>query len=725
MTPHSPNYLLWLLPFGLLLASCSSDNNERYNQWLQYGANPENNHYVSLGEIRPENVHELEVAWSYELGDAERGTQIQVNPIVVDGLLYGVSPQLKLFAVDAATGEEQWQFHPFDRVAAGDKGEGYFSLNVSRGVTYSDDGGDGRIFYAAGGFLFCVNAKTGALIQDFAGQGMLDLHSDLGETAQSLYVAMTSPGVVFEDQIIIGTRVAESAAAAPGHIRSYDIRTGELRWIFHTIPQPGETGYESWEDPKAWRFMGGANAWSGFSLDKERGIVYAALGSASPDFYGGHRKGDNLFANSILALDANTGRYKWHYQTVHHDLWDRDLPSPPVLFEYQGAEGSIPALAQISKQGFVFLLNRVTGEPLFPIAEQEVPSASGLEGEEPARSQPWPDFPVAFARQEFRTEDINDLVPQSAQDSVREVLERIHSDHLFEPPSREGTLIFPGFDGGGEWGGAALHPETQTLFVNASEMPWILTMVPSEGEGGLEPGEETLGEAGERIYASLCISCHGVNREGAGNYPSLTGIESTYRLDDFVRLLENGQRMMPAYNFLSQAEKEALGAFLLDLWNRDEPFMESGKGLNPYWKEPYVSTGYKKFLTPEGYPAIKPPWGTLNAIDLRTGTIKWKSPLGSYPEFADRGVVTGAENYGGPAITRNGLLFIAGTRDRKFRAYRQETGELLWETELPYAGFATPSIYEADGRQFVVIACGGGKLGAESGDAYVAFALPD
>ncbi len=709
---------------SLLCLLWSCNKTDRYKEWLRYGGNNENNHYSDLQAISKDNLDQLDLAWTYASGDASESTQIQVNPIVVEGILYGVSPMLKLFALNAATGEELWSFDPYESIAVTNRGKGYFALNVCRGVTFFEDGEGGRIFYAAGSHLFCIDASTGIPEGDFASQGMLDLHSDLGDQAQALYVAMTSPGIVYEDLIIIGSRVAEEAAAAPGHIRAYDTRTGQLRWIFHTIPQPGQPGFESWKDKRAWQYIGGANAWSGFSLDEENGIVYASLGSASPDFYGGKRKGDNLFANSILALDAATGEYRWHYQTVHHDVWDRDLPSAPVLLDYSKDGEKVKALAQITKTGFVFLLNRLSGEPLYPIEEAPVPTDTDLAGESLSPTQPIPTFPARFARHRFTPtdQDINPLVPESSRDSIRNVLQGLRSDHIFAPPSKQGTLIFPGYDGGGEWGGAAYNPETQTLFVNSSEMPWILTMR-EQAPAQQAATEETQGQAGKRLYQKYCIACHGVNREGAGSYPSLMGIESTYKKEGFLKLLNNGVRMMPAFSYLSTTEKEALASYLLDLWNQDEPFMDEASFRHPMWDTPYTSTGYKKFLSPEGLPALSPPWGTLNAIDLQSGELRWKRPLGSYP--GNEGLDTGAENYGGPAITSNGLIFIAGTKDQKFRIFDQEDGALLREFTLPYAGFATPSIYEADGRQYVVIACGGGKLGAESGDVYMAFALAE
>ena len=707
--------------FFVLIMSCADSSS--HDSWKVYGGNKENNHFSSLKQITKDNVSKLQKAWLFSSGDADKFTQIQANPIIIDSILYGVSPKLKLLALNAKTGKLIWSFDPYHIVQSLNVGVGYFSMNVCRGATFFDDGLDGRIFYAAGSSLFCVNAKNGNLIPTFGQGGSIDLHNDLGRNVESLYVAMTSPGIIYEDVIIIGTRVDEGAASAPGHIRAYDVNTGAMRWIFHTIPQPGEVGYDSWEDPEAWKHVGGANAWAGFSMDEKRGIVYAPIGSASYDFYGGKRKGDNLFANSILALDAATGKRIWHYQTVHHDLWDRDLPTAPVLVTVNKDGQIIDALAQVTKSGFVFLLDRVTGVPIVPIPEVEVPYQSLLIGEETSPTQPIPVYPKPFARQQLTENDLNSLVPETSQKIIKETFNQIHKEHLFYPPSVEGTLIFPGLDGGGEWGGAAYNPNTGLLFINPSEMPWIVTMVEKDIEERNEM--ETNYTSGKRAYKNNCMACHGLNLEGTGNFPSIANVQSKFSEDSLINLLKFGRRMMPTFNHLSESVKKALVSYVLELSSKDDPYLGTDIPLNTYWEMPYTSTGYNKFLTPEGYPAINPPWGTLNAINLSTGEIQWKITYGETPEFEVKGIHTGSESYGGPAITENGLLFIAGTKDKKFRAYNQDTGELLWETELPFPGFATPSIYQVDGKQFVVIACGGGKLGAESGDTYVAFSLPD
>jgi quinoprotein glucose dehydrogenase len=708
------------IAFIISLIACKSKNEA--GDWNVYGGNKAATHYSTLTEIDTSNVTQLQPAWEYHTGDADTKTQIQVNPIIINGILYGVSPKLKLFALDAGSGKEKWVFNPIDTLSIANKGKGYFSMNVCRGVTYySDHGKDERIFYSAASNLYCIDAATGSPVKSFGENGKLDLHNDLNRDVKDLYVASTTPGIIFKDIIIIGTRVDEGAAAAPGHIRAYDVHTGKLRWIFHTIPHPGEAGYESWEDKEAYKHIGGANSWAGFSIDEEKGILFAPIGSASYDFYGGKRLGQDLYANSVLALDAATGKRIWHYQTVHHDIWDRDLPTAPVLVNITKDGKKIEAIAQPTKSGFVFLLDRKTGHPVYTIKEIPVPTKTELTGEQPWPTQPMPDFPTPFVRQLLTEKDLNHIVPDSSYRDLKKRWAATNHDHIFHPPSKKGTVIFPGYDGGAEWGGPAFDPGTGLLYVNASEMPWILTMVDVSNKA---PLKEKNMDAGKRLYTTTCMACHGPEKQGSGNYPPLVDINKKYTEDAFKLLLVTGRRMMPALKQLSESEKDALASFILDIKsNQQKTFVAPPKTEDPYLKMPYTSTGYNKFLTKEGYPAVDTPWGTLNAINLNTGKIEWKQTLGDYPELKARGIHSGTENYGGPVVTAGGLLFIAATSDKKIRAFNKRTGKLLWEYDLPASGFATPSVYEKDGHQYIVIACGGGKLGKASGDSYVAFSL--
>jgi len=704
----------------LIFFSCNQKPTTDYSAWQVYGGNKEANHYSSLNQIDTNNVMQLKVAWTYHTGDADSMTQIQVNPIIIDSTLYAVSPKLKLFALNAATGKEKWVFDPMNDSTV--KKQGNFGMNVCRGVTfYSDNTDSQRIFYSANSQLYCIHAKTGIPVKSFGENGKIDLHADLGRDASKLYVAMTSPGIIYKDMIIVGCRVSEEADAAPGFIRAYDVHSGNLRWIFHTIPQPGEFGYDSWDDKDAWKHIGGVNAWSGFSLDEKNGILFAPLGSASYDFYGGRRTGNNLFANCVLALDAASGKRIWHFQTVHHDVWDRDLPTAPVLVSLKKDGKTIDAIAQTTKSAFIFLFNRKTGESIYPIHETPVPNQSELAGEKLSSTQPVPSFPKPFARQILSEKDLNDLSSDSSYADIKNRLAHYHTGNMFNPPSKEGTVIFPGFDGGAEWGGPAYDPLTGILYVNATEMPWILTMVDVKNKP--EKAETNL-QAGTRIYNINCMNCHGPQREGSPNYPVLIGINKKYNQQQFEQIVSSGRRMMPAFKQLDKEEMNALASFILDdKKEQRQKFIARQKTKDIWYDLPYSSTGYNKFLTKEGYPAVKPPWGTLSAIDLNTGNLLWKDTLGDYPALKAKGIHSGTENYGGPVVTAGGLLFIAATSDAKIRAFNKRTGKLLWEADLPAAGFATPSVYQVNGKQYLVIACGGGKLGKKTSDAYVAFAI--
>lgn len=704
----------------LLFIGCESK--KKYNTWSHYKGSPESIQYSSLTEIDTANVKDLQIAWVYSTGDADtvHHSQIQCNPIVLDGWLYGTSPQLKLFAIDAATGKQKWVFDPFDSLAIDENKESFFIHNNSRGVAYWSDGkSDKRIFYTAGSNLYCIDADSGKVVKTFADNGRLDLHNDLDRDVKDFFVTTTSPPVIYKDILIIGSRVDEGPMAAPGHIRAYDVRTGKRSWIFHTIPHPGEEGYASWDDPKAYEFIGGANAWSGFSLDEKRGIIFASTGSASYDFYGGKRTGNNLFANTLLALDANTGKRKWHFQSIHHDVWDRDLSSPPALVTITKDGKKVDAAALTTKMGYLYLFERETGKPLYEIVEKPVPSTTELKGEKLSPTQPYPVVPAPFVRQQISEKDINPLLSQGSFQDVKNRLASYKHQHPFEPLSLAGTVVFPGLDGGAEWGGPTVDPETGILYINANEMAWVLTAVDITKSS---QQKETFEQAGKRLYQNNCMTCHGSQKEGSGNNPSLMGIEKRYNASAFHDLVQTGRRMMPAFKQLNENEREAIASYVLNIRASKSKFFEDNKRVTVY-KLPYTITGYHKFLSKEGYPAIAPPWGTLNAINLNTGQYIWRQTLGHDTAFKNAKEPTGTENYGGSVVTKGGLLFIAATKDGKFRAFNKRTGSLLWEVDLPAPAFATPAIYEVKGKQYVVIACGGGKLKTKSGDSYVAFAL--
>jgi quinoprotein glucose dehydrogenase len=655
---------------------------------------PYNIRYSTLAQINKSNVSQLKMAWSYDSRDAFKGSEMQSNPIVMDGVLYATTPKLRVIALDAATGREIWSFDPKD------KSEGQRRYR-HRGVTVYRN----RVFFTHRNYLWALDRSTGKPLTTFGDNGRIDLRLGLDRPPESATISASSPGVVFEDKIILGSTVPETLPGTPGDIRAFNIDTGKLAWSFHTIPHPGEFGYDTW--PKdAYKTLGGANAWSGLSIDPELGMVFAATGSPSFDFYGSNRVGDNLFADCVLALDARTGKRIWHFQGVKHDVWDLDFPAAPSLVTVTRNGKKVDAVAQITKTGFVYVFDRRTGTPLFPIEYRKVP-ASHLEGEALSPVQPYPLKPPPFTRQTFTEDMVTDRTPE-AHAAVLERLKALDSNGMFTPPSLRGTVLMPGTDGGGEWGGAAFDPESGLLYVNSNEQPWIIRMV----------GHET-----RSLYQNNCAGCHGRDLKGAPpSFPSLVGIGERRSREDLIRFIREGSGRMPGFDYLGRNVNEIVD-FLLT--GRDTEADELTNEHGPNWQK-YRNEGYILFRDSENYPPIKPPWGTLNAIDLNKGEIRWRIPFGEYPELAAKGITnTGADNYGGPVVTASGLLFIGATSfDKKFRAFDKLTGKLLWEADLPAAGNATPSIYELGGREYVVIVCGGGKNEAPSGGSIVAFALP-
>jgi quinoprotein glucose dehydrogenase len=563
-------------------------------------------------------------------------------------------------------------------------------------------------------YLFAIDATSGKPIISFGESGRVDLRQGLGRDPKLQSISSTSPGVVYKDLLIMGSIVSEDLPASPGDIRAYDVRTGKVRWTFHTIPHPGEYGYKTW--PKdAWTYIGGSNDWAGMSLDEKRGLVFVATGSAAFDFYGANRIGDDLFSNCLMALKADTGERVWHFQGVKHDLWDRDFPAAPSLVTVRRDGRAVDAVAQITKSGYVFVFERETGRPLFPIEYRNVP-ASDVDGELTARTQPFPTKPPPFARQQFTQDMVTNRTPE-AHRAVLAQLQKLRSGGQFTPPSLQGTVIFPGFDGGGEWGGPAFDPETGMLYVNANEMAWILRLIE-------RPKTKDQAHA-RQVYAAQCANCHRQDMRGSPpEFPSLLKIGDKYKEAEIAKIIREGRGRMSNFTPLGQNVIEALARLLAT--GKDTQFATP---LSDQFPRPlkYTMDGYNKFLDPEGYPAIAPPWGTLNAINLDDGEIKWKIPFGEFPELAAKGMRnTGSENYGGPLVTAAGILFIAATNhDNQFHAYDKATGKLLWNATLPAAGNATPATYEVNGRQFVVIAAGGGKSGTSSGGSYIAYALPE
>jgi quinoprotein glucose dehydrogenase len=676
--------------------------------WPAYLGDNASTQYSTLDQINKNNVAQLKVAWTYDTGDEG---EFQSNALIVDGVLYTASPSRKIIALNAATGEEMWTFDPASE-RPGNLGR------RQRGVVYWASGDDRRIFTGAGPYLYALNAATGKLIPSFGDNGSIHLGEGVDTYGRNNppSVVINTPGVIYKDMYIAG-----GLTSGPGTIRAYDVRTGERKWIFYTIPRPGEYGYHSWP-ADAYKTTGGASNWSGLALDEDRGIVYAPTETAEPDFWGGDRHGANLFANTLLALDANTGKRLWHYQLVHHDLLDKDLPTPPVLLTVKRNGQTIDAVAQGTKNGVLFVFDRVTGEPLWPIHEVPVPQTD-LPGEQTWPTQPIPTKPRPLTRQTYTAGDVSNISPEAFEmTSLR--FKQVGSHGPFPAPSLQETIIFPGFDGGMEWGGAAADPDG-IYYANVNEIPWIYQMVATRNPDG------TPVSMGERAYKIHCAYCHGLDREGdePAGFSSLLDLAERSTHAEVTQVVEQGAGRMPAFGHLREGQRRALVDFLLGQEKPASAYVEQGRRDGRAERRedpPYIFAGFRRWFDDEGYPAIKPPWGTLNAVDLNTGEIKWKVPLGEYPELTARGIPpTGTENYGGPVVTASGLIFIGATADETFRAFDKDTGRILWQAKLPFSGNATPSIYAVDGKQYVAISAGGGKSGRPAGGSIVAFALPD
>ncbi len=721
--------LLWQTQtrHGNVVAAATRRTESTARDWPVYNGGVNGDHYSPLTQINRANVHQLKVAWTF---DTHETGGLQTNPLVIGRILYAYTPSQKVIALDGATGKTIWTFDP-----------GTPGTQPTRGLSYWTDGKASILFAGALTNLYALDPKTGKSILSFGDKGKIDLRQGLTDGDYSYtFVALTTPGVIYKDTIIVGFRAPEAEPALHGDIRAFDVHTGALRWSFHTIPHPGEYGYETW--PKeAWKITGAANNWAGMSLDEKRCILYAPTGSAVTDFYGYDRAGDDLFADTLLALDANTGKRIWHFQDVHHDIWDRDFPSPPALVTVHRDGKAIEAVAQTTKQGFVFLFDRTNGKPLFPIEERPFP-ASNVPGETTSLTQPIPQLPLPYARQLLTADMLTTRTPEAHAWAV-EQFKTFRSEGQFIPFSVDKqTVVFPGYDGGAEWGGPAVDPRSGVIYINANDVAWT---------GGLTAnvaGED----AGANLYQSQCSMCHGADRKGSPPaFPSLIGVDKRLSDTSITDLIHHGKARMPSFPGVTGERLDAILAYL----KADSGAMNTAQGDSaqrtsaaasartasaetssksemgtsgaPAVEARYHFTGYHKFLDPDGYPAIVPPWGTLNAIDLNTGKYLWKIPLGEYPELAAKGMkATGSENYGGPIVTAGGIVIVSATiYDRKIRAFDSRTGKLLWESELPYAGNATPATYMIDGKQYVVIAASGARNpNGPQGAAYVAFALP-
>ncbi len=713
--------LSWLLTVSGLLVSCKQENTKEFVAWRVYRGDEGSNAYSTLSQINKKNVELLKVAWIYRTGDKSDFISLECSPIIINNILYGISPRLKTFALDAKTGKELWVFDPFERNSK-DGG-------VCRGLNYWKSGDAERIFMFAGSNMIALDATTGKRVMNFGDSGYVNLNKGLRtiDGTQKGDVGNTSPGVIYKDLIIIGSSVGEDYESSPGHIRAYDVRTGKMKWIFHTIPAPGQLGADTWPN-NAYKTAGGCNAWSGLSLDSKRGIVFAATGAPAFDFHGGERIGQNLFGNCVLALDAATGKLIWHFQVSHHDLWDYDLPAPPNLVTLNKEGKSIDAVAQITKQGYVFLFDRETGEPIFHVEEKPVPG-SAMPDDQAWPTQPVPIKPLPLCRQKFDESIITDISPEAHEFVLNEARKYTWGE-AYLPTSQKGIIQMPGLRGGAEWSGASVDVETGIMYVGINDIPNIVQLVDRKEEDLEMLTGMPMINAGKILYQKNCAVCHGNDLKGNNSFPPLLNVQTRLKPTDVESILQKPRGLMPAFNNISQEDKNAIIDYL---FNRNTKQVYKGnksmddKKLNHAQKRKrYSIQGYVQLKDQNGYPGVKPPWGTLNAVDLNTGDLIWRIPLGEFPELVTKGHGnTGTQLFGGGIVTAGGLIFMGATQDEKFRAIDKTTGKILWEYQLPCGGYATPATYEVDGKQFVVIAAGGGgRQRTKAGDYYFAFALP-
>jgi len=666
------------------LTPAATINPEPFTRWTRSQGENGARRYSSLRQITRENVRDLAVVWTYRSGDG--AANIQCTPIIVDGVLYGPTPGKAIVAIDAATGVEKWRRQMETRQNRPQ------DLPARRGLVYwpGDGANAPRILFGAGDWIHAVDPKTGASIAGF-GQG--------GRTP--LPTGATAAGAVYQ-HVFVTTGVT-------GDIYAFDVRTGAQLWRFHSVARGNEFGADTWDDPQM-----GANGWSGMSIDDQRGIAFIALGAPRPDMVGIGRLGDNLFSNCVLALDVLTGKRLWHFQDVRHDIWDLDVCAPPNLVTIEREGRRVDVVTCMAKSGHLFVLDRLTGKPIFPVRLRRAP-VSQLPGERTSPYQPDPELPEPISRSEFNPADITDRTPE-AREFVQKVVAR--SNYGFFEPFTEGKpTLFTGSRGGAEWSGAAVDVPTGRLYVTSNRWVSKITVI-ANNERERDPRHPA--SAGEKVYQQHCAPCHGPARLGIGVAPPLIGLKARLPEKDVLELIAKGRGAMLPNTLLTDREKKDLLDYL---YRRNQP---PSRGAGPDAPK-YVFDGFHFLVDHEGYPGVKPPWGLLNCYDLSTGKALWRVPLGELEELTKQGVpVTGSQTLGGASVTAGGLVFVAGTEDERLRAFDADTGKELWAAKLPFAGTAAPAIYEVGGRQFVVItATGGGRVGGKSGpgDAYVAFAL--
>jgi quinoprotein glucose dehydrogenase len=659
---------------------------ETFLTWHRSHGDNAGTRYSALDQINRDNVKNLQQAWIYHSRDASNN--LQCNPIIVRDTMIAPTPGKFIVGINAETGEETWRFKPEGRPAF-------------RGLIYwpSRGGAPERVLFCAGKYLYALDPKDGRPVGSFGEDG----HATLPGRPQGGFGAATAGPAIFENIIVV-----------PGFekdVWGFDAASGELKWTFHTVPHEGEFGYETWDRPESY----GANCWMGMAMDEVRGIAYICTGSAKENFIGIGHLGDNLFANCLIALDARTGKRLWHFQQIAHDIWDQDISAPPNLATITRDGKRVDVVAATSKIGDTLLLDRVTGKPIFPYRFRRAPT-SDVPGEVTAPYQPDPELPERISHMEFTPADITDRTPEATEFVTSAY--KSATTGFFRPASLGKQNLYLGMDGGAEWSGACIDPESGCLYVSANHSAWLISLFRDDDP----PDDPKIPKTrGRIVYETNCMQCHAANRMGIGVAPPLRGLR--FHLDDaaLYKQVRQGKNGMPANTAMSEEDLKSLADYLMV---RDRPVpAQTARSERPR----YGFTGYPKFFDNEGYPANKPPWGTLNCLDLNTGKLRWKVPLGEYAELTARGIPkTGTESYGGPIVTAGGLVFCSGTRDSMIRAFDKKTGAELWSAKLPWVGSAPPATYEINGRQYVVTASTGNKMGKQNeyGDAYVAFALP-
>jgi quinoprotein glucose dehydrogenase len=658
---------------------------ETFTTWLRSHGDNGGRRYSALAQINAGNVTNLAAAWTYHSKD--NGAQLECNPIIVRDLMITPTPGDAVVAVNAETGQELWRFKPEGRPA-------FRGLIYWPGSLLARD----RVLFCSGRFLYALAPDTGRLLEDFGDHGKALLPG----VAQPFFGAATAAPAIFQHIIVV-----------PGFekdVWGFDVVKGTLLWTFHTVPHPGEYGYDTWDKTEDYA----ANDWPGMALDDVRGIAYVVTAGAKPNFNGVRHRGRNLFCNCLIALDARTGRRLWHFQEIRHDIWDLDMSGPPNLASITREGRRVDVVAATTKIGNTILLDRVTGQPIFPFRLRRAPTST-LPGEQTWPYQPDLELPEPFSKLVFEEKDLTDRTPE-AHDFALSRFKGMRTGWFQPVAEGRPTLLFD-VDGGAEWTGACIDQPSGRLYVTANHIGWAITMMRDDDPPDDPKAPKT---PGQKVFEAVCAACHGNNRLGIGVTPPLRGVRHRLTDQDIIRQIRTGKNAMPANPQLSDADVKALVDYLM-VRDRPAPPVDA-KSERPK----YSFAGYPRFYDPEGYPANKPPWGTLTCLDLNTGKLVWQAPLGEYPELAADGLRhTGTENYGGAIVTAGGLLFVPGTRDNKLRAFDKNTGAELWSATLPYAGSAAPATYQLHGRQYVVIpATGVQHLGSPRGDAWVAFALP-